>query len=267
MIYKSFFRKKTTKIYVFIITLILTAIFLLVINKNHYIELYNNNYKGSFISVASNKEDLDVIKKIKEVKIIGEGITIDNKIFMVDYNLKDSEVKISDFYSSSDFPDKIISLELENYSKDLDIIGSHEYSSSLFKISNSTMKEIASYGDKTYVLDLKDWTKDYKIRTKISELGEFDISASRKYKSNINYEPTIILTKIFIILSIILFAIILIVTIVNIFEDEKKKVILYRALGQNKKQIAKYSIIKLVLLFVISILLSLLISGIYLIFN
>ena len=71
LVYISFIRKKITKIYLLIYTLLLIALFVLLFASKNFEILENNTYDGSFIEVKSdNIAELKKIKNIKDYSVI-----------------------------------------------------------------------------------------------------------------------------------------------------------------------------------------------------
>ena len=66
LVYISFIRKKITKIYFLIYTLLLIALFVLLFASKNFEILENNTYDGSFIEVKS--DNIAELKKINNIK-------------------------------------------------------------------------------------------------------------------------------------------------------------------------------------------------------
>ena len=118
LIFKSFLRKKTTKTYLLIYTIILSTLFTLFIAKNIMVELENNNYNGSFIEIEDdgsiNINKLDNIDKIYHAVYIKENY---NKVFFINddsYNLKNNEIIIPIKYQKEMQVNDELELEIAN---------------------------------------------------------------------------------------------------------------------------------------------------------
>lgn len=102
MIYKSFIRKKTTKIYLFIDILILTIFAILILGKNHYLKLYNENYQNSFLAVPYNTDNYTQLKEIKNILKIEIGVMEDNIFLISNSKLQENEIILpTSFYLPS----------------------------------------------------------------------------------------------------------------------------------------------------------------------
>ena len=68
MLLKSFWRKRSTKIYFMIYLLLGLVLSILMFTKNFYTQLDNKNYNGSFLYFMGDKNRLEKLKKIANVK-------------------------------------------------------------------------------------------------------------------------------------------------------------------------------------------------------
>lgn len=258
MVYKSFFRKKTTHIYLFIIFLISFIFFLLLLGKNYYINIANKDYEGSYISIIDSKDLDDVLSRISGIKSIDKGITYEDITFISDNTLKENEIIIAEL-NKEEYP-KNSYLTLNNYN--LIVVG-HQKKSNIFYLNSNTLNNIISNTKKTtYIIDLTNWADYNRISDKIIEKTEGFVGIHLNKESKVNYELVMLIFNIFIILNIILFIIILVVTIFNILEDEKKSSLMYRALGFTKLKIIKTNILKLIYLFILAIIPSIMLTSI-----
>ena len=118
MILKSFYRKKTTKIYFIIFVLIMCALAAIIIGKDKYVEEYNKNYEFSFIYVESSKSlDLSSIDHVIKVEDAIHGIDFESKeesIHGLFYYMPSEKVKnrqetiIPSFFEKSYLPNSSI---------------------------------------------------------------------------------------------------------------------------------------------------------------
>ena len=74
IIIKSFYRKKNTRIYLTVITLIFTAIISLFMARNYNIDQANQNFSKSYLMFDADKDAIDDIAKIKGLNNITYGI-------------------------------------------------------------------------------------------------------------------------------------------------------------------------------------------------
>ena len=266
LIFKSFLRKKTTKIYLLIYTIILSTLFTLFIAKNIMVELENNNYNGSFIEIEDdgniNINKLDNIDKIYHAVYIKENY---NKVFFINddsYNLKNNEIIIPIKYQKEMQVNDELELEIANNTYKFIVKDFLNFKNdNLFIVSNNIIKENNNL-DKSYLLVLKNWLKKDKTFDEISDNYKNVNISSYFYTSNDSYTTFITIITILLSILIFLFAIILMVTCFNIIQDEKKKNEIYYKLGYSKKKILKFNSIKIIILVMLSFSIALIFSSI-----
>ena len=272
LIFKSFLRKKTTKTYLLIYTIILSTLFTLFITKNIMVELENNNYNGSFIEIEDdgsiNINKLDNIDKIYHAVYIKENY---NKVFFINddsYNLKNNEIIIPIKYQKEMQVNDELELEIANNAYKFivkDFLNSKN--DNVFIVSSNIIKENDNL-DKSYLLVLKNWLKKDKTFDEIRDNYKNVNISSYFYTSNDSYTTFITIINILLSILIFLFAIILIVTCFNIIQDEKKKNDIYYKLGYLKTNLKKYNLFKIICLISIALIISIIVSLIlYTIYN
>lgn len=272
LIFKSFLRKKTTKTYLLIYTIILSTLFTLFIAKNIMVELENNNYNGSFIEIEDdgsiNINKLDNIDKIYHAVYIKENY---NKVFFINdnsYNLKNNEIIIPIKYQKEMQVNDELELEIANNTYKFivkDFLNSKN--DNVFVVSSNIIKENDNL-DKSYLLVLKNWLKKDKTFDEIKDNYKNVNISSYFYTSNDSYTTFITIINILLSILIFLFAIILIVTCFNIIQDEKKKNDIYYKLGYLKANLKKYNLLKIICLISIALIISIIVSLIlYTIYN
>ena len=271
LIFKSFLRKKTTKTYLLIYTIILSTLFTLFITKNIMMELENNNYNGSFIEIEDdgniNINKLDNIDKIYHAIYIEENY---DKVFFINddsYNLKNNEIIIPIKYQKEMKINDELDFEIANNTYKFivkDFLNSKN--DNVFMISNNIIKENDNL-NKSYLLVLKNWLKKDKTFNEIRDNYKNVNISSYFYTSNDSYTTFITIINIFLSILIFLFVIILMITCFNIIQDEKKKNEIYYKLGYLKKNLKKYNLLKIICLIsialIISIIMSLILYAIY----
>ena len=272
LIFKSFLRKKTTKTYLLIYTIILSTLFTLFIAKNIMVELENNNYNGSFIEIEDdgsiNINKLDNIDKIYHAVYIKENY---NKVFFINdnsYNLKNNEIIIPIKYQKEMQVNDELELEIANNTYKFIVKDFLNFKNdNLFIVSNNIIKENNNL-DKSYLLVLKNWLKKDKTFDEIKDNYKNVNISSYFYTSNDSYTTFITIINILLSILIFLFAIILIVTCFNIIQDEKKKNDIYYKLGYLKANLKKYNLLKIICLISIALIISIIVSLIlYTIYN
>lgn len=263
MIIKSFFRKKISKIYIFIFFIIFSFLYILNWSMNKYINYANEDYNGSYILLIS---DIDInlkLKKISNIKTIQTGIETkieDEQIFLIfDDNLSNNEIMIPILYKLDyDIGDKIF-LTIDNVEQEFIIKGfSDETNSTIYYISNQIINN--NKNNYVYKLDLKNWTQREKtikkINTQVKENENFEIYHYQQKKSNMDYDIIVNFFVYLILAIIIIFCFLLFNTIVNILEDETQINKLYNYLGFHKRLIIIISVIKILSLLLLSFLIS-----------
>jgi len=88
LIFKSFFRKKTTKVYLTLFSLLLFSIILLLSFKEYYVSLLKENYKESYLGLVADKKEINKLKKMSD-------FFNENGIFDIYTNSKIYEVLIA----------------------------------------------------------------------------------------------------------------------------------------------------------------------------
>lgn len=268
---KSFFRKKSIKIYLAIISIILFFLLFSISIKNYYLDLVNSNYEYSYIEFEylGNKDD---IKKIKNINQVYEGFSLrldeGNYYFLInDYiSLNDFEI-VADKYI---FPDQNIGSEVSFYSTNLIIKDLFENNSlyNVIYINSNTYKQLLSLLKPNvfiYRVTLTNWLNEEKTIKNIEDnLKVSNLTTFLNKKENINFESIIFIFQTAIIIFSIVFIIVLVVTYINIASDEKKKNYIYKCLGYSKNLIRLINFTKLSILttlsFVISFILYLLLN-------
>lgn len=269
IILRSFFRKRTTRIYVLIFSLLLTVITAILLGKNYFLEYANNVYCGSYITLYASEDITDAILKQLNISDVKKGLVynIDNDTIIIfdDKSLEGDEI-ITPKYIDDTLSD--ISLDISGKSYDFHIAdkkGTNNY----FFISDSLYLELAnSYNsDYQYIIYLEDWFKVDKtidnIRKNISYNVDKDIITFETKTINLDVKPIIIIFNIVTIIFISAFLITFALSIENLLLDEKKISYLYYCLGYSKKLVEIITIIKVLFLIVLAIIIPLLISSLY----
>ena len=271
LIFKSFLRKKTTKTYLVIYTIILATLFILLITKNIMVKLENNNYNGSFIEIENNNININNLNNIDKVY---QAISIKddyNKIFLIsdnNYNLNDNEIIIPLKYKKEIKIGDVFELEIGDNNYNFTIKNySNSKNDNILIVSPNIMNENKSLNN-CYVLTLKNWLKKEKTLNEIRDKYKDSDISYYFYTSNDSYTTFIMIINILLSVLALLFTIILVVTCFNIIEDEKKKNEIYYKLGYLKVSLKKYNIIKITLLIGLSLIFSFIITTIlYILYN
>ena len=262
LILKSFIRKKTTKTYFMIYTLILSALFLLFYVHYSLDEKENDLYYGSFIEIKD--EDISKAKDIKEIKEIKRAIKInefdDTQYYFLynsDYNLVNNRIMISNDYREDIKINDILDIDGDNntYQFVVDRFNDEKNSLNKIYISKEMYNEMLKNNEKeTNLIILNRWKKQY--NDAMYQLNKiFDPSNVRPtvYAGDSRYEAFITTSYVFIWVLIVLFGIVLVITCFNIIQDENKKNIIYYRVGYKKIILKLFNLLKIILLITTSI--------------
>lgn len=272
LILKSFLRKKTTKTYFIIYTLILSALFLLFYVHYSLDEKENDLYYGSFIEIKD--EDISKAKDIKEIKEIKKAIKIsefdDTQYYFLynsDYNLVNNRIMISNDYREDIRINDILDIDGDNNTYQFVVDRFNDEKNSLNKIyvSKEMYNEMLKNNEKeTNLIILNQWKKQY--NDAMYQLNKiFDPSNVRPNFSGggSRYEAFITTAYVFIWVLIVLFGIVLVITCFNIVQDENKKNVIYYRIGYRKVTLKLFNLIKIFLLIIISIINAMFIFSIF----
>lgn len=269
IILKSFFRKRTTRIYLVIIACILTTIFYLVLNRQITYKEGVEFYEGSkTIFVDENPNLEEKIKDIKNVKSVTFSFQTNNQRL---YLIEDSEISRGNaiYLSNESETEKQTELTINGYSKNFiiteTIAPQYHNTPLILYISEEDFNDLKEHAtDFFYIVEFKDTLKRYETTDIIEDTINIEAYMhynSQKYPSRaVTYEDDINRLTVFAIIGGILFLIILIITIKNILLDEKKNNRLYFCLGYNKKQIQKNNFKKIISLIAISLILAIILT-------
>lgn len=281
IIYKSIFRKKTTKLYIFIVTGIFLIIGILLLNRSHYIKEGNENYEGSYITFKAPLSELDKIKKAKNVEKVSIGLSFSFTLekvghetsdeLIIDETLKNNEMIAWEAYKNFLNTNESGSVLVSKNNKEKEFIVKDTYESSRtgnngYYISQEAFNDLYDGKERViYRVEILDFFKQNKTAEWIVEnvndisleYGGDGLSFVEKSKKNAPLYTLYVL--LYTVLSIglgVIFLIILIYTIINILIDEKKNSNLLSHLGFNNKKIFLTKIIKLTLIILIPFIIS-----------
>lgn len=262
LILKSFIRKKTTKTYFMIYTLILSALFLFFYVHYSLDEKENDLYYGSFIEIKN--EDITKAKDIKEIKEIKKAIKIsefdDTQYYFIynsDYNLVNNRIIISNDYNEDIKENEVLDIIGDNRTYQFIVDGFNKKKNSLNKIyvSKEMYDEMLKNNEKeTNLIILNRWKRQY--NDAMHQLNKvFSPSNVRPtfYAGDSRYEAFITISYVFLWVLIVLFSIVLVITCFNIIQDEKKKNVIYYRVGYRKIILKLFNLLKIILLITISI--------------
>lgn len=257
IILKSFFRNKNTKIYFVLFLFIFSVIGLLTITKNNYIKIINSKYVDQYIWFKSPDFAISKLQKNFNVKNITEAITDNHSLYYPNKALKDNEIYLSEYFHDTYSIGDEFTITILNQKYTFKVIGLTK--SLVYYISHDTYSKLKNDSNKAYAFTLKDWTKKEKTIENLQK--DFAISLNSFEVDNIEeLENNIQTINIFITIIIILFLILSIVTISNIYIEEKSTSRLYQVLGYTKKVIRVLFLFKVLLLIISSLTVSIILK-------
>lgn len=241
IIYKSFFKKKSTKIYLGIFILLGIAFSFLFISKSILIKKENEAYPNSFIYFSSKKE-IDLTKE--------RSINSFNKAIRVDCHNQ-----LTNIFITKEIP--VIKKEYDtNLECNID-----DYTIKYSSIINANLisdEKLYNYLDKDenelyYIITLKNWFEKDKTIKVLKDKYNVEINIEEYQIDSMDYKDIIIIFDIFIKIIFILFIILCIISIFNIVIDESKNNFLYYSLGYSKTKIIKLTISKILMIITIPV--------------
>ena len=280
IIFKSLFRKKITKIYLFIVTSIFLAIGILLLARNHYIVEGNKNYEGSYFQFLAPLSEMEKIKKGTNVEKVTIGLTYEfpskfdntSNIIMdliVDDKVKNDEVITWKGYENLfNTPDlNKITIERNNIRVDLNVKEKYYTTGDDGTFISQEVFDKLYNGKENiiYRVEVNDYFKQTKTEKWLTE--NIDISHGEGTDNGILFHEVSksraplfsLYVMLFTFLTIalgIIFAIILIYTIVNLIIDEKKSSNLLKHLGYKNRKILMTTIAKIASIILIPIIIS-----------
>lgn len=250
LILKSFFRKKTTIIFLIIYTLIIISLLGLLYGLKLLNVKEKENYSDAFIYI--NSSDFSKLKNISNINSYKLGLKLDDDYNFAIYNdnLNNNEIIIPNNITRDD---NIITLSDTNISF---IVKSKNESASLYEISKEMYNSLKENYDTVLIVYLNDYLKAETTIIDIKKEFNIDETSIMSNKYKYNYGKYIFIVKLFIIVILLLFGIIVFFTSFNIIEEEKEKNDIYYKLGYEKVFLKLLNTIKIVLLLISSMLLS-----------
>lgn len=288
MILKSFYRKKTTRIY--LVILVLLFAFVLFVNKKSqdYIKEGNESFKNSYVYFLASKEEYSKIIKLKNVEkvMVGLDTILDTTFwenmtvhFIKDDTLKGNETIIAEHIWDNKISNGIFNINFKNVDLSLKVKEYYYSSGDLFNvyISEEVFNSIESLANSYYYrIKLKNWFKYNKTIKNIEKSINYSYEDLLSYEAegykqevryhengNSTFEGYVNLYTIICYVLDFIMLVVLIVTIHNILIDEEKNTYLYSCLGYNKQAIKTNNALKVVSLILISIIIAFIILGCY----
>ena len=250
LILKSFFRKKTTIIFLIIYTLIIISLLGLFYGLKVLNVKEKENYRGAFIYI--NSTDISKLRNINNINSYKYGLKLDNEYDFAIYNenLKNNEIIIPDLISQDDN-----NITLANTNISFIVKGKNE-SALLYEISKEKYDSLKDNYDTVLIVYLDDYLKSEKTVVDIKKEFNNEETSLITNKHKYDYSKYIFIVKVFIIVILLLFGIIVFFTSFNIIEEEKEKNDIYYKIGYEKIFLKLSNIFKIVLLLISSVLLS-----------
>ena len=265
MILKSFFRKKTTKIYLFIFTFIFLAFNLIVIGRNYYAEKANESYDGSFIFWEQSKDA--TIPNVDGIKNVQNAIIIGNHNFIVaddNYKLNENEILINNDNKDAidkiknDFSSSYPMIDIDNFNF---VFTDDNINNNFLIVNQNTFNKIVeSDNNIVYIAQATDWINYEDVIYELNEEMNIEVNAYIPTTSANDYSSLYNTFDIFLYLVVILFFILSIISILNIINDEKNSNFLYKTLGYSKIKKLLITGFKILILLVSTVILSVVIT-------
>lgn len=280
--YKRFFRKRTTRIYLIVLSIIFSLIFILAFFTNYFDnklkDTYKNNYSllivssNDYYKEIKNNKSVDEIEEILLVKpselnafynyewddisLICDGIANGLVIVKKDKTLNNSEIKLGMPFDIDDLEGNIVSKYNSIF---YEVSISNDYYENLssnnilysYKLSLLNTKEID---------DLVSKIKDEDYNSTVLLKSKFSSEKENNYYMNI--EKIITSLKYINMFIVFISIFIIIITFRNIIKDDYEFKTLEKYLGFSKKQILFQNMFQIILLLFISVLVSFIISNI-----
>ncbi|MCI8670684.1 MAG: hypothetical protein HFI36_01460 [Bacilli bacterium] len=273
LLLKSFFRAKTTRIYLIIMCLVFSLFFIVNNSRNYYSNIIDDYYEGERIIIEADLSEYAKIKKLPNIKKVTPALKIQTITWPAQYlikdetnQLKENEIIISKAHKNTYQINDSVNFYLGNISysfnlKEYSTIDKHTY-----QISDIDFNKLINNQKLVYLIEVEEYQSQAitikAIENNINYLDECILLQNFKEQNqNLTIFETYynILTIIIYILAIAFIAII-IIALCNIIIDEKKKNTLYFFLGYSKKCLRKQNIFKLIILLVSAFAISFIIS-------
>lgn len=268
MIYKSFWRKKTTIIYFIICTLLVFILGLLEVSKNSYIERENYYHRRSYILISNLTENiLDNVDNVSDIeKVIKQNIDgVPYTLFQKEDLSKDGVIvslKSSDSINIGD----LVEINCENRNFTLKVDGfSDNLSSFSIMISKELFEELdAINASNLYLVKLKNWIKYEETLDIITNDLKLDATFHNGTLNNEeDYKDIFNVINVFLSLFVIGFIVTFTITILNIISDEKNNNYLYKVLGYSKTKRFIIMFVKVMMVLLSSVVINMFIFGLY----
>jgi len=259
LIFKSFFRKKTTKVYLTLFSLLLFSIILLLSFKEYYVSLLKENYKESYLGLVADKKEINKLKKIKNIDNISEyligDINSDIEYLTLKSNdeLKNNEIILSDHFISKYKINDIINVKINDFVYEFRVKDIKEIQLREALISKEYYELLNNKSTKyEYHLTLNNWIQKEKIIKKLNKsiniLDDYGLTVFNSGENKTNINNILAIINITLGVIIIIFFLIYIVSILNTLTDENKSNKLYFNLGYNRRKIIVINNLKMFLL-------------------
>lgn len=254
LILKSFFRKKTTRIFLIIYTLIIISLLGLFYGLKILNAKEKENYNGAFIYI--NSTSFSKLKNINNINSYKFGLKLDDEynFAIYNYSLNNNQIIIPDTFAHDK---STISLSGTNITFD---VKDYNQSTSLYEISKEMYDSLKENYDVVLIVYLNDYLKSEKTIVDIKKEFNNEETVLMFNRHKYDYGKYIFIVKVFILVISLLFGIIVFFTSFNIVEEENEKNDIYYKLGYEKIFLNLLNILKIILLLISSIILS---SGIF----
>jgi len=264
-IYKSFLKKKTTKIYILLMFSLWFGILMVNGINNYFKKTIQEGFSGSYLSIVMDKKYRNNLMKIKNISKMEENLIIkssfpylDFVIIKEDNHLKEEEAIASSIFYSYDLnlKDKI---NFENYTFVIKKID-NDLRYNEIKVSSEMFTKIEQEKDlREYKIILNNWLKKEKTSSKIENLKineNYGLIENVENKNDSNLNLIIYVMNISLLIIIGSLIILYNIVIISIFNDEKSFNKILKQLGFNRKKIISLNNFRIFFISIFSLILA-----------
>jgi hypothetical protein len=255
---KSYFRKKSSKIFIILFALMLFALVFLKSNINKYNILIDESTTNSFIYLETDKQ-FDASRN-DNIKSYYDALHIDVFYYIVNSDLKDNQAIIPSAFDQT----KERTIDTNNGTVILDIVGGDEVElSPIIYISEYLFNELKTEYSSGYILYLKSWSKRSEVSKYLKDTYGTTGNSWNASESFSHYDGIIVSYNFYFKIIVVLFIVLMISMIVYITIEYKRNISLYKTFGLKKIKLVEIIIINIILSLLLAIILA---SIIYLVY-
>lgn len=258
LIFKSFFHKKTTKIYICLLSILFLILLLINSFRLYYSQLLQLEYDtNSSYFITINKDDISKVYDSEFIKnpVLGLNLLYNDGFYLftgysTSLNLNELIVQNDYFFNNNILIENKYSISDIYYDNiiDYDCVISYDLYQQLYSSSSEV----------TIKFSISNWKYIEILEQELKNIFEYDINFVYDYSEEFDYNLNNIIfyINIFMILLFLIVLATVIIVFINILWDDNKINRLYKYLGFSSYKVRFYNIFKLLLLFIISIFVS-----------